>query len=234
MKKIFILFTSLFCVASVMAEDMQSIKTKYIEALYDSPNLLKHTETGYYGAEYYDYVPEYDYNNYNSYQQINSGIRFAVEYGIGLFGVSTVETKIEHIKTEQETTLLNNSGYLAIGLDLNGFQLGFAPRFQKIEDYSDTMVLQFAFDIPLLFDETQPFLEVGAQYANMELKDVDISDSSIGFFLGGGIKHYISENLFVKFLLIYNELKFDTDYEGYDIKVETSGFELSTAIGYRF
>ena len=231
MKKIFcLLFTCCMYVTSVMAEDIQSIKTKYIETLYNSPNLLKHAD-----AEYYNYVPEYEYDEINnSYQKSNSNIRFAIEYGIGLFGVSTVETEIEDIKTEQKETLLNNGGYFAFGLDLNGFQLGFAPRFVEVEDVSENMVLQFAFDIPFLFSETQPFIEIGAQYASIEYKELDVSDSSIGFFIGGGIKHYINDNMFIKFLLIYNDINLDIDYNGYDIKQEISGFELNTAIGYRF
>ena len=52
---------------------------------------------------------------------------------------------------------------------MNGFQLGFAPRFVEIEDTSKITMLQLAFDIPLTINETQPFIEIGAQYANMEI-----------------------------------------------------------------
>ena len=58
---------------------------------------------------------------------------------------------------------------LKIGLDMNGFQLGFAPRFVEIEDTSKITMFQFAFNIPLSFDKIQPFIEIGAQYANMEI-----------------------------------------------------------------
>ena len=52
---------------------------------------------------------------------------------------------------------------------MNGFQLGFAPRFVEIEDTSKITMFQFAFNIPLSFDKIHPFIEIGAQYANMEI-----------------------------------------------------------------
>ena len=119
---------------------------------------------------------------------------------------------------------------------MNGFQLDFAPRFVEIEDTSKITMFQFAFDIPLSFNETQPFIEIGAQYANMEIETsgLSISESAFGYFVGGGIKHYISNNLFIKVMLLYNTLDFDTKIYGYDFNMNTSGFELTTSIGYRF
>lgn len=212
------------------ADEYKSIKEQYVDSLYNSPNLLKQTNPVYQNDENHYY-----YNNHNDIQN-KSNVKFAIEYGVSIFAHSTVEEQVENLKSEQKEVQINNSGYFAIGLDMNGFQLGFAPRFVEIEDTSKITMFQFAFDIPLSFDETQPFIEIGAQYANMEIETsgLSISESAFGYFVGGGIKHYISNNLFIKVMLLYNTLDFDTKIYGYDFNMNTSGFELTTSIGYRF
>lgn len=214
MKKIIltILFMLVF-VNNVYAENVY----QNMDNLYKSSNLLR------------------PYHEYNYVQPQESSVSFVLEYGVSLFSNSTSETKMLSESEEIDDKTLNNSGYLAVGVDIHGFQLGVAPRFAEVEDSSKSFMLQFALDVPLMPNEaTQPFVEVGVQYGNIELETYDVEDSSFGYFVGGGIKHYFNNNTYIKFLILYNSIEFDTEIYDIDVSMEMSGIEFGAALGYVF
>ncbi|MBQ8294655.1 MAG: porin family protein [Alphaproteobacteria bacterium] len=171
-----------------------------------------------------------------SVQQNKLNPRFFIEYGISLYSNTSAEYELDGTKiTEADSSAFNGNGSAYVGIDFDGIQIGIAPEFSETET-EEIFGVSLRAIVPFLDGKTQPYISAELGFANMEYDDGSLSfdDTAVAYGIGAGVKYNFNDNLSIKGGLEYQIMNFETDVNGYEYTVDTSGFAITTSIGYRF
>ncbi len=162
--------------------------------------------------------------------------RFFVEYGISLYSNTSSEYEIDGDKVgEADTSSFNGDGTAYVGVDFDGVQIGLAPEYSET-DVEKLLGLNVRAVVPFMDGNIQPYVSVELGFANMEYDDggIKFDDTAFAYGIGAGVKYSFNDHMNLKAGIEYQSMNFETNVNGFEYTVDTSGFALTTSIGYRF
>lgn len=182
------------------------------------------------------FLPIASFASENIQEQNKFNPRFFVEYGVSLYSNSSTDYEIEGEKVgEADASTFNGGGMAYIGVDFDGVQIGFAPEYSD-SDTEEILALNVRAVVPFMDNDIQPYVMAELGFASMEYNDgsIKFDDTAFAYGIGAGIKYNFNDNMNIKAGIEYQSMSFETNLNGYEYSVDTSGFMLTTSIGYRF
>lgn len=181
-------------------------------------------------------LPVASFASENIQEQNKFNPRFFVEYGVSLYSNSSAEYELDGDKLgEADTSAFNGGGTIYVGVDFDGVQFGMAPEYSETET-EELLGLSVRAVVPFMDGNIQPYVSAELGLANMEYNDggIKFDDTAFAYGIGAGVKYSFNDNMNIKAGIEYQSISFETNVNGYEYSVDTSGFALTTSIGYRF
>ena len=170
-------------------------------------------------------------------EELYNPVRAFFEIGANIFNnVEETFTIDSDELTDTEAFSINNSGHIALGMDIYGVQIGLSPSISEYEDMGTQTIMQIKLDVPFGTNVIQPFISLGVSMNWLELEiDADtVEDSSVGYLVGGGLKVNIDRNIYAKIGFNYNYVEFEKNYYGYNAEIDLSNVQIFAALGCVF
>ena len=167
--------------------------------------------------------------------------KFFAELGVDTYSHTTMTLEDDYggDHTLGKENHVNNSGFLAIGVDFDGNQIEIIPNYYETNGSINNFELNLRLDIPFRKGDFQPYATLLGGFDIIELQSYKTSLTGWTWGLGGGIKYNVDKHLFVKFGFMFQSTQFNKElkdeYGWYnDVTIFSDTFKLLTSVGYRF